>query len=426
MSNQRIIYLLGVFTVIFFGSCTKGDDTVGLEVQPEQNRLNINTLNIKAFQTYTSMGEALQTNRENRYVLLGSLNNIDFGKTTAFADVQYVLSTIAPDFGTDPKLIASTLFLSIANSLGNSSATLNYKIYKSNLDIDVDALYASDKDMNPYIGELISDTSITAESNQKSLQIHLDKIMSDGKKWGQDILESDVTTLSTNENFLKRFNGLYFTIDTNFSEEGALYKYDLNSENSYIQLEYSFTNKDGDLDTNVFKLQFNKETGRFNTYTNNPKPIKDILGKKGQSNIYISGLAGVKGNISLSSLLSWRDSAKIVIYKAELIAKAKSVEGFNIPDKLLLRVNTSDTSVRYVDDYLQGKNTNYDGSYCSKDKAYHWIVTRHIQRFINNEQNDSLIMIYPDDVTKTNLNRVILQNDLNKNPIHLRITYSKI
>ena len=370
------------------------------------------------------MGGALQTNRENCCVLLGSLNNTDFGKTSAFFDAQYVLSTIAPDFGTNPKLIQSTLFLSIANSIGSLSSTLNYKIYKSNLDVDADALYASDKDMSSYMGELITDTSITVEISQKSLQIHLDKIMSDGKKWGQGILEANATTLSSNASFLKSFKGLYFTVDTNFYEKGVLYKYDLNSKNSYIQLKYSFTNKDGNLDTNVFKLEFNKETGRFNTYVNNP--TKDILGEKEQSNIYISGLAGVQGNISLSSLLSWRDSAKIIIYKAELIAKANTVDGFSMPEKLLLRVNTSDTTVQYIDDYRMGKNINYDGSYHSKDTAYHWIVTRHIQRFINNEQNDSLIVIYPDDITKTNLNRVILENDLNKNPIRLRITYSKI
>jgi len=424
VSNQKIIYILGIFAVIFWSSCSKSDDTVGLEVQPEHNRLNINTFNIQNFRTYTSMGGALQTNRENCCVLLGSLNNTDFGKTSAFFDAQYVLSTIAPDFGTNPKLIQSTLFLSIANSIGSLSSTLNYKIYKSNLDVDADALYASDKDMSSYMGELITDTSITVEISQKSLQIHLDKIMSDGKKWGQGILEANATTLSSNASFLKSFKGLYFTVDTNFYEKGVLYKYDLNSKNSYIQLKYSFTNKDGNLDTNVFKLEFNKETGRFNTYVNNP--TKDILGEKEQSNIYISGLAGVQGNISLSSLLSWRDSAKIIIYKAELIAKANTVDGFSMPEKLLLRVNTSDTTVQYIDDYRMGKNINYDGSYHSKDTAYHWIVTRHIQRFINNEQNDSLIVIYPDDITKTNLNRVILENDLNKNPIRLRITYSKI
>jgi len=423
--SNRIIYLLGIFSVLLLLSCAKEDNTVGFEVQPEQSRLKIKTLNIQDFQTFTSTGGASETSRGTQYILLGSINDTYFGKTTAFANVQYILSTIKPDFGTDPKLISSNLSLSIPKAIGKTSTSLNYQIYTSKFDINADVFYASNKDMTSYIGELIADTSFTTSNNQQYLQIHLDKVMGNGKKWGQNILDADATTLNSNENFIKSFKGLYLTVDTNFSEKGLIWKCDLNSQNSYIELEYSFTNTEGDIDTNTFKLQFNNKTGRFNTYINNPEPIKNILEKTGEENIYISGLAGVQGNISLSSLLNWRDSTKIVIYKAELIAKAKIVDGFDMPDKLILGINSSDT-IRYIDDYRMGENTNYDGSYHSKDTAYHWVVTRHIQRFINNEQNDSLIVIYPNDTTKTQLSRVILLNNLSKNAIRLRITYSKI
>jgi len=425
VNNQRFFYLLSILGIVFLLSCNKEDKTVGLEVQPEQNRLKINTLNIQNFQTYTSGGFALETSRGTPYLLLGSINDTHFGKTTAFADVQYILSTVKPNFGTDPKLISTTLFLSIPSYYGNISTALKYQIYTSKLDVDADASYMSNKDMSSYIGELIADTNITVNSNQKILQIHLDKTMSDGKKWGQNILEADATTLSSNGNFKKIFKGLYLSVDTNFSEQGLIWKCNLNSKDSYIKIEYSFTNDEGNVDTTIFNLQFNNKTGRFNTYTNNPNPLKTILGKTGENKIYISGLAGVQGNISLSSLLAWRDSAKIVIYKAELIAKAEAINSFNMPEKLLLRVNKSDTSIHYVDDYRGGANTNYDGTYHAKDTAYHWVLTRHIQRFINNEQNDSLIMIYPEDTTKTKLDRVLLFNG-SDNAIRLRITYSKI
>ena len=407
-------------------SCAKDDKTIGFKVQPEQNKLNIKTINIENIRTYTSKGKPLYTNRENQYALLGSINDTYFGKTTAAIDAQYFLSTLNPKFGTNPKLISSTLFIAIPHFLGNINTSLRYKIYQSNFTMDKDALYPSNQDMTSYLGELIADTSITADDNKEVLQILLDKTMTSGNKWGQDILTADASSLSSNDKFTKVFKGLYLTVDTNFSDKGLIWKCDFNSEHSYIQIQYSFTNEEGDLDTNIFKLQFNKETGRFNTYTNNLAPIKDILGKVENDNIYISGLATSQGNISLSSLLSWRDSAKIVIYKAELIAKASKVEGFSMPAKLLLAVNTSDTIVRYVDDYRQGENTNYDGSFHDNDTAYYWVITRHIQRFINQEQNDSLLIIYPEDKRKTNLERVILQNRLNKKEIRLRITYSKI
>jgi len=398
-------------------SCNKKEEKAGLEIQPDENRLEIIHINLDKFTTFSERSEAVKTSRRNSSILLGSINDDTFGRTSAFLLSQYRLSSDNVEFGNNSQILSAIAYLSISEIVGNSKEELHYKVYKSDFDIDPDSAYYSNIDISNSIGEIVADTSFSIDSFSV-MRIPL------FKSFGQTILDASSSTLENNDNFLSKFKGLYFTVDTTQTSGGVIWKYDFNSPLSYILLEYTNENSDGTLDTNTFKLQFNEASGRFNQFFHNTASLSSTLGLPSDK-VYISGMGGLKAHISLSPILSWRDSSKVMIYKAELLVKAKSSGISSVPEKLLMEVDNMDEDVKFVDDYLPNTSSNYGGDYDAENKTYSMVITRHIQNLINKNQNDSLLWLYPYNQI-INPYRVILLNGEDDENFTLRITYSKL
>jgi len=416
---QKTILLFVVVGLMFaFSSCEKKDKSAGLEIQPDENRLKVVHVNLDQFVTYTSRSEAVKTSKNNTSILLGSIYDDNFGRTSAFMMSQYRLSSDNVSFGNNPQIVSINAFLDISGIDGDSTETLQFKIFETTFDIDPDSAYASNIDLSTYVGDLVGAESFKADSFNV-MQISL------LNSFGQKILDADQETLKNNDNFLSEFKGLYFTVDTSSTTSGVIWRYNLNSALSYILLKYTNTDADGNpTDTSIFKLQFNENSGRFNQYIQNTSPLDPVMGQE-NTRAYVSGLGGTKAHVSLSPMLSWRDSTKLMIYKAELLIHAEESSVFSVPNSLLMEVDDTDDEVKFVDDYLPGSANNFGGKYDSETKTYSMVITRHIQNLINNNQNDSLLWIYP-YAQITNPYRVILSNGENDLNYTLKITYSKL
>ena len=401
-------------------SCDKKEEQAGLEIQPDENRLKIAYLDLAAFVSFTVPPSAVKTSKKNTSILLGSVKDDIFGRTTASFISQYRLSTDNVKFGDNPEIISIVAHFDVVGIEGDATLPVNYKFYESNFNIDSTSTYESNIDLSvDDIGLLVADTSFVAASNDSI-------IVSLSNAFGQKILDTDTLDMKDNDAFLKVFKGLYFTVDTNTIGDGVIWKFNFNSTQSYIELKYQNLDDNGNpTDTNTFKLQFNEKCERFNTYINNTSPL-DVILNQSHNECYVSGTGGTRGHLSLSPVLAWRDSAKIMIYKAELIVKAKSSGNISIPKKLILEIDdANDDSLTFVDDYLTTASGNYDGTYDSDEETYNMIITRHIQNLVNNNHNDSLLWITP-SADLTNPYRVILLNGKDDEKIKLKITYSKL
>ncbi len=400
-------------------SCDKKEEQAGLEIQPDENRLKIAYLDLDDFVSFTVPPSPVKTSKMNTSILLGSINDNIFGRTTASFISQYRLSTDNVKFGDNPEIISIVAYLDVVGVEGDQTLPVNYKFYESNFDIDSTSTYESDIDLSADIGSLVADTSFVA-SGIDSIIVPL------FNAFGQKILDADTLDLKDNDAFLKVFKGLYFTVDTNTIGDGVIWKFNFNSTQSYIELKYQNLDDNGNpTDTTIFKLQFNEKCERFNKYINNTSPL-DAIFNQSHNECYVSGTGGTRGHLSLSPVLTWRDSTKIMIYKAELIVKAKSSGNISIPKKLILEIDDADDdSLTFVDDYLTTASGNYDGTYNSDEETYNMIITRHIQNLVNNNHNDSLLWLTP-SADLTNPYRVILLNGTDSEKVKLKITYSKL
>lgn len=412
-------------------SCEKKDKEAGLEIQPDENRLKVAHINLDQFITKTSKSGPVKTSKANSSILLGSIDDDIFGRTTASFVSQYRLSSDNVDFGTNPQIISTIAYLDISGVDGDADQEVHYQIFESNFIIDPDSSYYSDMDLSESVGDVVADTTFSfdavfSEESSNIMEIPL------FDTFGQNILDTDSVNLVDNDKFLEVFKGLYFTVDTNQVGDGLMWKYNFSSSLSYITLKYTSTDENGNLildeDSavviNTFNLQFNEHSGRFNQYINNTAPLDGVFEQE-YNEVYVAGMAGPRGHIDLSPVLAWRDSTKLMIYKAELLVKAQPSGDFPMPTRLLMEIDDSDDEVIFVNDYLPNAADNYDGTYDEETETYSMIITRHVQNLINENHNDSLLWIYPYSQI-TNPYRVILLNGKEDENFTLKITYSKL
>ena len=430
MQQKIFFFIVASFIAILF-SCEKKDEKAGLEIQPDENRLQIAFIGLDDFVSYSAKSDPVKTNKDKSSVLVGSIYDDTFGRSTANFLSQYRLSSDNVNFGDNPEIISVTAFFSVYGIEGDSSQTIPFKVYELKIDIDPDSSYLSNIILEESVdfGEIICDYNFTADTfNTIELPFNTD--------FGQQILDAYPDTLKNNDNFLEVFKGIYFTVDTTLlaTGDGAIWKLNLNSTASYINLKYTnISAATGNRDTIDFKLQFNDKVGRFNQYINNNTPLNNIFSKD-TNKVYVSGIGGTRGHINLSEVLKWKvDSIdpytetpgnELMIYKAELIIKSKPSSIFNVPYRLLLEVDDNDDELDFVDDYKSGA-TNYHGYYDSKTESYSMIITRHIQNLLNKNHNNENLWIIP-DAQLVNPYRVILENGENGNNFMIKISYSKL
>ncbi len=404
------------------GACEKEDETVGMVIQPNENKLQLSTVSFDNFEVFTTNAPAVKTSKKYNHVLLGSLNDSKIGKTSAFFASQYCLSSQNVNFGANPELISFTAHLDVWKHEGDSLKPLNIMVHELiDFDIKEDSLYPADTDLSAHIGEEVANVTYTADT--------FDVVTFDlSSTLANKILSTASENLVDNESFKEAFKGLVFSVDTNFSDLGLIWKFNLSSGKSFIELKYRSLGENGNYDTTAFKLKFGDDAGRFNQYLINNSAMSSYLNYPSDF-VYVASPGVARAHINLSPALTLKDSGNLMIYKAELVAKGeKTEETISMPKRLLLRVNNgedADSSITYVDDIAGIKTTNFDGYYNEETGAYHMVITRHLQNLIDGNHSDSLLWIVPVN-PRTNVHRTMLLNGQNDEKIKLNITYSKL
>ncbi len=412
--------LLAIVATSLFTSCKKDTESVGMLIQPKKNKLKLLTSEIKDFKVFTSLAPAVKTSRAYGDVLLGSINDSKMGKTSAFFTSQYLLSTENVNFGTNPEVLDFKIHLDASKHEGDSTKGLNFQIHELvNFDINKDSLYPANIDLNAFVGDEVANVNYSTDSFDV-VTFELNHTLAN------KILNTDSENLKDSKAFKKAFKGLIFSVDTNFSDEGMMWKFNLESTKSYLELTYRSLNDNGKYDTVSFKFNFGASAGRFNQYFINNSLIKNTLNND-TDRVFVAAPGVARANINLAPVLTYRDSSNIMIYKAELIVKAgKTEENISLPKRLFLQIDKGDDAAKasYVND-ITGQMSNYGGYYDEETSSYHMVITRHIQNLIDKAHNDSILWMIPYN-QKVNVHRTILSNGDNNEKISLKITYSKI
>jgi len=414
---------------IIFYSCEKDPSNLGLDLQPESDRVNGLTFETTV-KAYTAREDSLTTD-ERTSALLGSYSDPVFGRSDAAFMTQIRLSTSNVSFGTSPVADSIVLYLDYRSYYGDTNTTQNISVFEIKNSLYIDSTYYSNLDPANYSPEsiLTNPLAYSPRPNDTVLTIKLNDELA------QRIVATDPANLTDNAAFLTFFKGLYLKVDPILSN-GAIIYFDLLSARSKVTLYY---HNSSDTISHKFDFLINSSCARVNLFQHDYTLATSININDSTSQgslLYLQAMSGLLNKIKLpADTLSKLNN--IAIVKAELIIPVDNSNSdtniYKIPTKLLLVCYNSLGKYEFVPDYLVG-DSYFGGYYSNYDKSYHFNISRYVQQVINGYETSAytgvdkrtdygLALIVSDN--RVSANRVVIKSPYQTDGMKLSITYLK-
>ncbi len=427
--NSKLSFIV-IICISFLFSCEE-PDIIGLEVQPSNDKLNVQFTDTNTLTTYSVREDSIRTD-ETQYNLLGTCIDPVFGKICASIYTQFRISSDNVDFGTNAildSLILTLDYESFYGSILKFDGLQRIKVYELTQDIYKDSSYYSKQIKSYSTTELANLTflpdfedSITIDSERYAphLRIKLDNSL------GQTFLTASGTNdLSNNDEFLNFFKGLYITTEQVGNSKGAILYFDLLSTLSKMTLYY----KNDENDSLKYDFLINEHCARFNNFNHDYSNTDiDTNITLGDSILYLQAMGGIKTKIMFPNIQNWDNYGTIAVNKAELIIKVNETIDISLyepPTKLsLVRIN-EDGENTFLLDQFEGEEY-FGGSYNSDKKEYRFVISKYIQELINKTKTDyGLYLMVSGSSVKAD--RAVLNGSkYSSNNLRLLLTYTKL
>jgi len=451
--HQMLHFGTGFLFLFFTITACNEKNELGLELLPGEDLINVKSVEVKSDISAFTFSEDNIVTSEHSTNLLGSINDPVFGNTTMSFASQFRLTSY-PDFGDNPVADSTFLILYYRVIYGDTLTAQNLKVYEMEEPLSADIQYTQETDVKlmastNVLGELtftpkVELDSTTADTLYQYLKIPLDN------EFGNKIVMADSLDLSTNDAFLNLIKGLYVeaqklttsesgtllsieTVPTSTFNGSVLAIYYNNDENRIKQEVDTLT---PDTLSRVFRItQYSAKVSNItHDYTGTPFENSLNQEEEQQTKIFIQPTGGLKSKILIDNLLSWQDSAKTAINKAELVFQIDTItsnkDSYPPPSRLILTyIDPKGVEKLPVD---AGFNTYFYDGYLRSDYTYHFNITQHLQRIIDytdpsdednyvGNQGFFLTTGQRPDIA----NRVVLEGANQPDGIKLVITYSK-
>lgn len=444
----RLKYLF-LLLPLFLVSCVDEDSMLGLGLVDQADLLNVkkyDKFDINAFLFHE--GDSLKTS-DYRYMTLGSYKDNEFGKVTTSIYTQISLSSTSIDFNYYKDKADSIVLTMAYTGLFSRDTTIksmnmNISVYEITESFDDSAAYYSNSTLQHNSTPIISKTirvapkeSVVVGNDTLTAQLRLNL----GNDFLQKIL--NLGAFSSNDEFLKRFNGLYITLTTT-DEHGIIAYFDMYSSNSGMMLYY----QDGNNKTQKFNFVFDQASRRFThvDYDLSSSQISQFSSKRKSSNVsidcndsigngskmYISTLGISMAKLNIIDLFQWyKDSAQnlgmfnqamlILPVNDDYIASVGGVN--NIPSRIICYRKDSDGNLVYIHDAYTSES--YMGTYDAASNSYRMRISSHLQNYLNGNIPSSEIYLIPDSKTSS-ANRVVLNGPKHATkPAKIEIIYTR-
>ncbi len=418
---------------IFISSC-KEPDTIGLEVQPPDDQLNLEHTDTLSLVTYTVLDDSIRSD-ETVLALAGQYSDPVFGIHSSSFYTQLRLSSNNADFGANPVADSIVLTLVYKAVYGDTNTQQTIKVYELNQNIYRDSSYYSNNSFltgsllgtKTFVPKPLDSVKVDSVKKAPHLRVKL------SPQLAQRFIDvSGSSSLSDNATFLQFFKGLYITM-TPSGNPGAILSFDLLNSLSQVTMYY----KNNASDSLKYNFVINENCARINhfnhhRYFNASSYLKSqIKGDtiKGDSVLFIQSMAGLKVKIKYPYLKNLIANGKIAINKAELIIKLDNddlSETDYAPPPQLVLLEEQSGKIRFIIDQYEGISY-YGGLYTASKKEYRFNIARHLQQILDGEKENlglSLVVWTADRPSKAN--RVVLNGSKCKDPIRLSISYTKL
>jgi len=441
--NSKKIVLVCLSMFVFFG-CKEEDNIVGLDVQPDSDKLSLLFNDTTSIYAYSVLEDSIPTD-ETSLSVLGFVSDPIFGKTQAGIYSQFRLAVTALDFGDSAVLDSIVLSLAYDGYFGDTLKPFIVKVYELDESIDIKKTYYNTSSLNYYPTNLTETTNFYVYPKPKSIN-PIDSTQKKpviriplSKSYGNEkfIAKSGTSVLANNDNFLAYFKGLYIHAE-GVSNNGSMVYVDMLNAWSCLTLYYHNKEKKGLKHSFVIKDAAARfaSINHFNYADAHASLKKQILNKdysEVKEKLYVQASGGVKTLLHFPHLRAMFDSAqKVVINKAELVI-TRSDDDYSVffqPPALDMyyKKDSAASTSYYLPDFLLGSDY-FGGTYNANKKEYRFRITQYVQNIVMGEaQNYPLHLVVKGAATKANRMVFYGINPTNYNDRRLRleITYSII
>lgn len=382
--------------IVLITSCNESSE-LGLEILPGQDLFNVEEILVKdQISAFANNEYGIVTSRST-YNLIGSLNDPLFGQTNVNFATQVRLSAY-PDFGSNPVVDSTYLYLYYRGVYGDTITPQHLTIYELTQSIDADEEYKQDVDLKSLastipVGEHTFTPKVELDSATQDTLYQVIKIPIDNSI-GEKLSTADSLDLISNDVFLEFFKGFYIEAEEiNTPGSGSLLKLEAASSSTFqgsaLVVYYDNDENESEGDTLSSAFIITEYSARVNNimhdYTGTP--FVDEMDQEIEQDeyIFIQPTGGLKSLIEIEQLEGWRDSLNTSINKAELVFQvdtvASDLENYPPPSSLILTFVDVDSVERLPIDYYF--NPTFYGGYLLSDYTYHFNITQHLQRVIN-------------------------------------------
>ena len=388
-------------------SCTD-PNTIGLEVQPTSDNIIISETSSFNWQTtQTDSEDSLRTD-EALNLILGGIDDSQFGLNNAGFYTQILLTENNTDLGTNPIVDSVVMSYTYSGYYGDLENFTSLDVLILQEDIYKDSVYYSNSYQISSLGGMsyVESFSVSEDASESpSLTIRL----SDGL--GQEILDLQNEGLKDNETFLENFKG----ISVIASAQNTMLYLNPTGSNSFLKIYYH--NEQSGSDTISLDFELGGDAARINLF--NHKPLVNL--NQEEDKVYIQSMAGYKTRISINntdSLKSMLEGKSINKVTMSFDVNEGSQAEYTAHDKLfLVRVNEEGNNIFLTDFTIEGE-THFGGRL--EDDKYEFNITRYFYQLLNNDIYTNDLYLLPAGAA-VNANRTILNKD-----IKLTIHYSEL
>jgi hypothetical protein len=388
--------------VFLLTNCNDDNNSLGLEVQPPNDKLNVFHSDTAAIVTYSQLVDSIKTD-ETSLSLLGSMADPIFGVTTASFYTQFRLGQAAFSFGTEPLPDSLVLALDYEGFYGDSTSPMTVRVYELDEPILIDSVYYSQQTRafkstllaeKTFIANYVDSVVVMEDTLAPHLRINLTDITS---SLAIKLLNAPADSMEANSSFLNYFYGLYITAEP-VNSNGSIIYFSLVSGLSGMTMYYHNLAAD----SLSFKYLLNSNCGRFGHFDHDysvadPDFISQVIDKdtaRGQNICYVQAMAGVKAFIRFPDIKNYYNNGKIAVNEARLFLNCyEAVPLFDPAVQLIMVKRTSDGSYTYLEDQLVGEG--YFGGYYDDEAHGYWFrITATIQELMRSEETDYGYEIY--------------------------------
>ena len=403
---NRIISLSLIMGLIA-ASCTD-PNTIGLEVQPTSDNIIISETSSFNWQTtQTDSEDSLRTD-EALNLILGGIDDSQFGLNNAGFYTQILLTENNTDLGTNPIVDSVVMSYTYSGYYGDLENFTSLDVLILQEDIYKDSVYYSNSYQISSLGGMsyVESFSVSEDASESpSLTIRL------SDSFGQEILDLQNEGLKDNETFLENFKG----ISVIASAQNTMLYLNPTGSNSFLKIYYH--NEQSGSDTLSLDFELGGDAARINLF--NPKPLANL--NQEEDKVYIQSMSGYKAKIainntdSMKSMLQGKSINKVTM---SFDVNEGSQAEYTAHDKLfLVRVNEEGNNIFLTDFTIEGE-THFGGRL--EDDKYEFNITRYFYQLLNNDIYTNDLYLLPAGAA-VNANRTILNKD-----IKLTIHYSEL